>query len=150
MEIKEYQSKDCLEMFKLFYDTVHTINAQDYSKVQLEAWANHSIDLEKWNESFLKNHTLVAWNDNQIVGFGDISNEGYLDFLYVHKDYQEQGIASALCNELEKKVKGKIITHASITAKPFFEHRGYRIITSQRVERKGILLVNYIMQKEVE
>ena len=37
---------------------------------------------------------------------------------------------------------------ASITARPFFEKRGYRVIREQQVERKGILLTNYVMEKE--
>ena len=48
----------------------------------------------------------------------------YLDRLYVHKDYQRRGIASAICDALEASMPGKpITTHASITAKPFFLQR---------------------------
>lgn len=55
-----------------------------------------------------------------IVGFGDIDNTGYLDRLYVHKDYQNQGIAKAMCDKLEQhNAYNEITTHASITAKPF-------------------------------
>ena len=39
-----------------------------------------------WNKSFLKNYTIVAVENSIIVGFGDISEVGYLDRLYVHKD----------------------------------------------------------------
>lgn len=58
------------------------------------------------------------------------------------------GIATMICDELENKVKGKTIyTHASITAKPFFIKRGYKVIKQQLVEREGILLENYVMEK---
>ena len=72
---------------------------------------------------------------------------GYLDRLYVHKDYQRQGIATALCDRLEQSVSGDIVTHASITSKPFFERRGYEMIKEQQVERNGVLLKNYVMIK---
>lgn len=36
MLIREYQSSDCDKMAELFYNTVHTINAKDYSKEQLD------------------------------------------------------------------------------------------------------------------
>ncbi len=39
-----------------------------------------------------------------------------------------------------------IITHASVTAKPFFEKRGYRVVKEQFVERKSVFLKNYIME----
>lgn len=65
--------------------------------------------------------------------------------------YQNQGIASAICDELEQAFDGdKITAHASITAKPFFEKRGYKVIKKQEVERNGIVLTNYVMEKERE
>ena len=83
------------------------------------------------------------------MGFGHMDDTGYLDRLYIHKNHQEEGIGTVLCDKLESMVNvKKITTHASITARPFFEKRGYRVIREQQVERKGILLTNYVMEKE--
>ena len=90
MNLRKYCPQDCAEMARLFYDTVHTVNAADYTKEQLDAWANGRVDLEKWNASFLKHDTLVAVEGDTIVGFGDMDDTGYLDRLYVHKDYQKK------------------------------------------------------------
>ncbi|GAA0730194.1 GNAT family N-acetyltransferase [Clostridium malenominatum] len=148
MIIRKYKPLDCMVLAELFYNTVHLVNAKDYTKEQLNVWATGSVDLKEWNKSFLEHFTVVAVEDNIIVGFGDMSNNGYLDRLFVHKDYQNKGIATAICDELEKSVDtDKISTHASITAKPFFEKRGYKVIKEQQVERKGIVLTNYVMEK---
>ncbi|WP_195237046.1 GNAT family N-acetyltransferase [Romboutsia sp. 1001285H_161024_C4] len=150
MEIREYKSSDCDKIADLFYNTVHFINAKDYTQEQLNVWATGNVDIYKWDKSFLNNYTLVAEENNMIIGFGDINNEGYLDRLYVHKDYQNMGIATALCDILEKHYPVEhIITHSSITAKPFFEKRGYKVIKKQFVERNGIRLTNYIMKKYI-
>ena len=99
-----------------------------------------------WNRSFLEHFTVVAEEAGEIVGFGDMDSSGYLDRLYVHKDFQRQGIGNAICQKLEKRFPVKIIvTHASITARPFFMKRGYQVKKEQQVERKGVLLTNYIM-----
>ncbi|WP_270739204.1 GNAT family N-acetyltransferase [Massilioclostridium coli] len=149
MEIRAYHPTDCEQIAQLFYETVHTINAKDYTQEQLDAWATGTVDMVLWNQSFLIHDTLVAVQDDKIIGFGDMDQTGYFDRLYVHKDYQRQGIATLLCNQLEKRYQGRYIsTHASITAKPFFEHRGYLVIAKQQVERLGILLVNYRMEKQ--
>lgn len=149
MVIRKYQPCDCKELAELFYHTVHTINARDYAKEQLDVQAEGKIDLEKWNRSFQDHYSIVAVDNKIIIGFGDIDNTGYLDRLYVHADYQGKGVATAICNKLEQTVQGKIVTHASITARLFFEKRGYKIIKEQQVERKGIFLINFIMEKEV-
>lgn len=147
MIIRKYRQDDCKEITELFYNTVHTVNSKDYSEEQLNAWATGKVDLEQWNRSLQEHFSLIAVDDGIIVGFGDIDSTGYLDRLYVHKDYQRKGIATALCEALEKTVQNKIITHASITARPFFENRGYKVITEQQVVRQNISLTNFIMEK---
>lgn len=147
MEIRMYRQSDCKILAELFYHTVHTVNAGDYTEEQLNVWATGKVDLEKWNQSLQEHFSVVAVDHSTIVGFGDIDKTGYLDHLYVHADHQRKGIATAVCNQLEQAVQGNIVTHASITARPFFEKRGYRVIKEQSVERQGIFLTNYLMEK---
>ena len=147
MFFRKYQPEDCRELAELFYHTVHTVNAKDYTKEQLDVWATGQVNLEKWNRSFQEHFTIVAVENGEVAGFGDIDETGYLDRLYVHKDYQGQGIASAICDCLESKISGKIVTHASITARPFFEKRGYKVVKEQQVEQQNIFLTNYVMEK---
>jgi len=148
MLIRKYQPTDCRELSTLFYNTVHYVNAKDYSTEQLDVWATVNVDLEAWNSSFLEHYTVVADNGDMIVGFGDIDKTGYLDRLYVHKDFQRKGIATSICERLEQAVIGTIVVHASITAKPFFIKRGYVVVKEQQVERQGILLTNFVMMKQ--
>lgn len=148
LEIRNYQSSDCKELTELFYHTVHTVNARDYTEKQLDAWADGKPDLEKWDQSLRAHCSLVAVAGGILVGFGDIDDTGYLDRLYVHADWQGRGIAAAICDRLEQVVPGPIKTHASITAKPFFEKRGYQVVKEQQVERAGVQLTNFVMKKE--
>ncbi|MDE7082338.1 MAG: GNAT family N-acetyltransferase [Clostridia bacterium] len=147
MEIRRYKNNDCETISHLFYETVHSVNANDYKIEQISAWASNADSLKSKHNDLLKQYTLIAEINGIIVGFGSINNSGYLDLLFVHKDYQKQGIATTLCNELEKGFS-VIKTYASITAKPFFENRGYSVIKAQEVERYGIKLKNYEMIKK--
>ena len=52
-----------------------------------------------------------------------------------------------MCDRLEGAVQGDVVTHASITARPFFEKRGYRVVKEQQVERNGVFLTNFVMVK---
>ena len=44
----------------------------------------------------------------------------------------------------------EVTVHASRTARPFFERRGYRVVKAQQVERRGVLLENFAMAKKWE
>ena len=148
MIIRRYQSADCKELTELFYHTVHTINAKDYTKEQLDVWATEQPDLKKWDQSLQEHFSIVAADDDVIAGFGDIDRTGYLDRLFVHADYQGKGIATVICDLLEAAVQENIVTHASVTARPFFEKRGYRVVKEQQAELQGIFLMNFVMIKE--
>ena len=148
MVIRKYRSSDCKEIIELFYNTVHTVNAKDYTKEQLDVWATGKVELEKWDKSFQEHFTVVAVDEEIIVGFGDIDKTGYLDRLYVHHDYQKKGVATAICNELEKVVQSNITTYASITAKPFFEKQGFQVDEEQKRKANQMCLTNYKMSKQ--
>lgn len=151
MQLREYLPSDCAQLAELFCQIVHSVNAQDYTREQLNAWASGEVDLQAWDASFRTHRTIVATENGEIVGFGDMDESGYLDRLYVHKDYQGQGIASVICNELERfAVRKTFTTHASITAKPFFQHRGYCVVREQKVIRRGVALTNFVMEKQPE
>ncbi len=148
IRLRRYRPEDCPLLGQLFYDTVHTVNAVDYTPEQLAAWAPELPDMEQWNRSFLEHTTFVAETEGVIAGFGDIDGTGYLDRLYVHRDYQKKGIGRALCDALERSAgeAERIVTHASLTAKPFFLRRGYLVKKEQQVEKNGILLTNFVME----
>lgn len=141
--LRNYQPPDCPEMEKLFYDTVHTVCAGDYTPAELDAWA--PVGARDWNESFLKHRTIVAELGGEIAGFADTDGH-YLDRLYVSHRHQRQKIATLLCDALETALPME--THASLTARPFYEKRGYRVLKRQQVERNGQLLTNFVMKKE--
>lgn len=147
LSIRGYRLADCQRLTELFYNTVHVVNAKDYDKKQLDAWATGTVDLARWNQELENHYTLIAVIDDEIVGFGDIDEAGYLDRLFVHADYQKMGIGTALCDGLEQFADKEIVTHASIAAKDFFLNRGYRVIKEQQVQRQGVLLKNYVMKK---
>ena len=148
MFLRPYRSADCPALAELFYDTVHTVCAGDYTPEQLAAWAPGAADPAAWDASFLAHRTLVAVEGETPVGFADMDESGYLDRLYVHRDFLRRGIAAALCDALEASAAAKTFTtHASHTARPFFEHQGWRVIREQTVFRRGVALNNFVMEK---
>ncbi|WP_214627906.1 GNAT family N-acetyltransferase [Paenibacillus agaridevorans] len=156
MEIRGFQDSDIEEIITLFYDTVHTVNSRDYTREQLDAWAP-AEDMERraatWLESMAANFALVAVIEGALTGFADMTEHGHLERLFVHKDYQGRGIASVLVGMLEAEA-GRlglptIDTDASVTARPFFERRGYVVVKEQAPVRNGIALRNYKMIKSL-
>lgn len=151
--IREYEEKDLDSIIKLFYDTVHFINIKDYTFEQVNAWAPENIDRSLWNTSLLEHYSIVFEHNGIIKGFCDCDNKGYIDRLYVHKDFQNQGIGKKLIENVEKYILDNEVcefySHVSITALPFFQKRGYIVVKNQFVNRNNIILENFIVKKKI-
>ncbi|KRL87080.1 GNAT family N-acetyltransferase [Ligilactobacillus apodemi] len=145
--IRKYQFGDQKQIAELFYTTVQTVNAKDYSQEQLAAWTKGNTDPTIWQQRLAKKYSLVAVEAGRIIGFGEIDESGYLGHLFVSADHLRREVATALCDRLEKFGGDHIITHASLTARPFFEQRGYVVIKKQQVWREGVGLTNFVMEK---
>lgn len=151
--VRPYQSSDRLQVGTLFYDTVHTINLRDYTEEQLDVWAPAISKEGQFTRPLEKSYSYIAAIDGQIVGFADITSEGCLDRLYVHKNFQRQKIASKLVEALEAKARelslSEITTESSITAKPFFIANGYTVKEENKKILRGATFINYKMFKKI-
>ena len=151
MVIRRYRTQDLPAIAALFRDSILNISINDYTPAQARAWAAAWEGLLEKDDWFSSMFTLVAECEGQIIGYGNISSEGYLDHLYVDSKLQGQGIAGAICRKLERHCLDagiyRISVDASITARPFFEQRGYKVLREQRVSRRGQTLINYHMEK---
>ena len=149
-EIRPYRGTDCAAMARLFYHTVHTVNLGDYTRLQVDAWADGAPDLSAWDASFRAHLTLVAVRGNQIIGFADLADGTHLQRLYVDAGAQRMGVATALCEKMEAACSTPLLSvDASITARPFFEKRGWKTVRRQTVERHGVRMENFHMVKQV-
>lgn len=144
---------DLKEMQKMFVDTITTICKDDYSPEQIKAWTSSIENTQRWTNKLTSQYFLIAELDNKIVGYASLENNDYFDFLYVHKDYQRQGIADRLYTEIEKEaIKRKatvLSSDVSETARLFFEKKGFKTITPQTNIIKDVEIINYKMNKQL-
>ncbi|MBD2676469.1 MULTISPECIES: GNAT family N-acetyltransferase [Nostoc] len=151
MKIREYRLSDTQAIANLFYDTIHEINIADYTQEQVEAWAPKNMDYEVWHKRLQVKLPYIAEDNGEIVGFGELEADGHIDCFYCHSKHQRKGIGSKLLTHIENTAKSqgitRLYTEASITAKPFFENKGFIVVREQQVERRGVWFKNYVMEK---
>jgi putative acetyltransferase len=151
MKIRLFQEQDVEQIALLFHQTVREVNIRDYSINQVEAWAPDDIYFRNWAKACSEKLTYVAEDEGLIVGFGELELNGHIDCFYCHKNYQKMGIGKEIYHTIEAKANelgiNYLHTEASITAKPFFLKMGFKVVREQKVECRGEIFINYVMEK---
>ncbi len=152
--LRTADEKDIPAIIELYQGTVRNVNSFDYTPEQTSVWASGAENTERWKTAVNEQYFVIAEIDGSIAGFGSIAPDGYLDFLYVHKDHQREGIGTALLSEIEEKAIGQnnsqIYSHVSSTAKGLFDRMGYIHKEDIRDIYKGVLFVNALMIKKLK
>jgi putative acetyltransferase len=151
LTLRPYTDGDLPAMMALFRATIHSVCAKDYTPEQLAAWAPPQADAVRWRAKMDVEECVVAELDGAVVGFCSWTDEGCIDFLYVHHKWQGVGIAKALLKRAEDSLRQtgvrRMHTQASLTAQPFFTAQGYTVVRHQVVNVRGVDLPNAVMEK---
>ncbi|MEJ2693463.1 MAG: GNAT family N-acetyltransferase [Candidatus Thiodiazotropha sp.] len=149
MRVREYCENDYHEIADLFHASVHAIDNAAYSSDDLEAWAPSEIDYNHWKDRLALKKPYVAVKNDMIAGFIELENSGHIDCLYVHPSCWKQGVATQLLDYALRKAKEKgidrVFVEVSEVAKPLFVVCGFRVISENKVQRRGRELINYKM-----
>jgi putative acetyltransferase len=151
ISIRLAKSDDLKEMQRIFVDTITAVCSSDYDEQQIRVWVSGVNNTERWIKIMAEQYVIVAEKSDKILGYGTLNNERYIDLLYVHKDYQKQGIAQLLLDEIIKVARQlgqtQLNSDVSKTARPFFIKNGFIQLSEQTNIREGVELINYKMTK---
>ncbi len=135
----------------IFVASIEELTEDDYSEAQREAWASRADDEEAFGEKLAGDLTLIASLAGAPVGFASLRNNTHIEMLYVHPAAAGRGVASTLCDALEKLAAARgasaLSVDASDTAHEFFRHRGYADMQRNTVVVQDEWLANTTMRK---
>jgi len=149
--LRPYLPRDAAALAAIFQASIEELTAEDYDPDQRTAWASTADDSEYWSERLAGLLTLVVEEDGVPAGFAALEDNEMIALLYVHPEHARSGIATTLCDALERLAAGRgtrrITADASDTAQPFFLARGYQPLRRNTVIRDGQWLGNTTMEK---
>jgi putative acetyltransferase len=149
--LRPFLPDDTPMLAAIFAAAIQELTGDDYSEEQQEAWASAADDEDAFGARLASELTLIATMQGAPVGFAALKGKDQIDMLYVHPSVAGQGVASMLCDALEKLAGArgatKLSVDASDTAADFFRKRGYVAQQRNSVTINGEWLANTTMQK---
>ncbi|MCP3941451.1 MAG: GNAT family N-acetyltransferase [Desulfobacteraceae bacterium] len=154
IKIRNYRDGDHKALWLIFFNTIRNINVCDYNQEQVEAWAPSEYNETKWLTRMNGINPFVAEIENNIVGYADIQNDGYIDHFFCHHDWQGKGVGSLLMGEIHNKANSqkieRLYSEVSVTARPFFLKKDFKVVQKQQVNINGQALTNFFMEKHLK
>ena len=151
--LRPYLAADTPVLAAIFAASIEELTGEDYNEAQQQAWASVADDEDNFGKRLAGELTLIVTLQNSPVGFASLRGADHIDMLYVHPAVAGQGVASMLCDALEKLAGGRgaksLTVDASDNAEGFFLKRGYIGKQRNTVTVNGEWLANTTMQKNL-
>ncbi|MFJ2300802.1 GNAT family N-acetyltransferase [Oerskovia paurometabola] len=151
MILRAYDESDAEATLRVFLRAVRVTASKDYSPEQIAAWGSDDISLDVWAVKRLQTDTVVAVEGDEVLGFSDVDERGYIDMMFVDPAVTRRGVASALLDHVTRAARGRgaveLTTYASLTARPFFEKHGFVVVEERQPVLRGVSLTNFSMRK---
>lgn len=151
--LRPYLPADAPLLAEILRASVEELTGDDYSPAQQEAWASATDDENAFAARLAGQLTLIATLNGSPVGFASLEGADQIDMLYVHPAVAGQGVATMLCDALEKLAAARgavrLITDASDSARDFFAQRGFVAQRRNTVALGGEWLANTTMEKRL-
>ncbi len=153
--IRPRTTADRAGCFEVFFRAVREGAASRYTAAERAAWAPNDRFDPTAEDRFEGMPGWVAVDANgQVVGFLIVSDEGYLDMLFVLPEQMGHDTAAALYDRLiewaGKRALPRLTSHASLFARPFLEKRGWQVLEQEEKPLNGERLLRFHMALDLE
>ena len=151
MNLKQITKKDQLELKKLYFDSILSIDERIYTQEQKRAWASQAWDNKFFDLSINQGKGWLINNDEEIIGFATRYPKNRISLLYCKGDSQRKGFGTILLHKLEKEAKAEgltsLSTEASLISYGLFLKNDWKIIRKEKIIIKNIIFERYKMIK---
>ena len=151
MNLKQITKKDQLELKKLYFDSILSINERIYTQEQKRAWASQAWDNKFFDLSINQGKGWLINNDEEIIGFATRYPKNRISLLYCKGDSQRKGFGTILLHKLEEEAKAEgltsLSTEASLISYGLFLKNDWKIIRKEKIIIKNIIFERYKMNK---
>ena len=151
MNLKQITKKDQLELKKLYFDSIISIDERIYSQQQKRAWASQAWENNNFDLSINEGKGWLIYDDKKIIAFATRFPDNRIALLYCKGDSQRKGYGTILLHKLENEAKDEglttISTEASLISYKLFLKNKWDIIRKEKIIIKNIIFERYKMKK---
>ena len=151
MNLRQITLEDQLELKKIYFDSIQSLDEKIYSKTQKRAWSSQAWDNPNFNKSITQGKGWILSEKGIIFAFATRYPKNRISLFYCKGEFQRKGFGSKLLHKLENEAKKEgltsLSTEASLISYKLFLKNEWKIIRKEKVIINNILFERYKMIK---
>ena len=154
MNLRQITIKDQLELKKVYFDSIQSIDKNIYSEEQKRAWSSQAWDNPNFDKSITKGKGWLLSKKGLIIAFATRYPNNRISLFYCKGKFQRKGCGSKLLHKLEYEAKKEgldsLSTEASLISYKLFHKNEWEIIRKEKVIINNIFFERYKMTKKIK
>jgi len=154
MNLRQINIKDQLELKKVYFDSIQSLDEKIYSKEQKRAWSSQAWNNQNFNQSITQGKGWLLSEQRIIIAFATRYPNNRIALFYCKGEFQRKGCGSKLLNKLEDEAKKEgldsLSTEASLISYELFLKNEWKIIRKEKVIINNIFFERYKMTKIIK
>ena len=154
MNLRQITIKDQLELKKVYFDSIQSLDEKIYSKEQKRAWSSQAWKNPNFEKSITKGKGWLLSEKGIIVAFATRYPNNRIALFYCKGKFQRRGCGSMLLLKLEDEAKKEGIdflsTEASLISYELFLKKEWKIVRKEKVTINNIFFERYKMVKNIK
>ncbi len=154
MNLRQINMQDQLELKKVYFDSIQTLDNKVYSQEQKRAWSSQAWDNPNFDKSITQGKGWLLSDKEKIVAFATRYPINRIALFYCKGKFQRKGCGSMLLHKLEDEAKKEgldsLYTEASLISYLLFLKNDWEIIRKEKVTINNIFFERYKMTKIIK
>ncbi len=154
MNLRQITTKDQLELKRVYFDAIQSLDEKIYSKDQKRAWSSQAWNNPNFDKSITEGKGWVLLEKRIIIAFVSRYPKNRVSLFYCKSKFQRKGYGSKLLykieNQAEKEGLSYLSTEASLISYKLFLKHKWEIIRKEKVNINNCLFERYKMIKIIK
>ena len=151
MNLRQITIKDQIELKKVYFDSIQSLDEKIYSQEQKRAWSSQAWNNPNFDKSITKGKGWLLSKKGIIIAFAIRYPSNRIALFYCKGKFQRKGCGSKLLHKLEDEAKKEgldfLSTEASLISYKLFLKNDWNIVRKEKVIIKDNFFVRYKMKK---
>ena len=154
MNLRQITIKDQIELKKVYFDSIQSLDKKIYSQEQKRAWSSQAWDNPNFDKTLTRGKGWLLSEKGVVVAFATRYPNDRVALFYCKSKFQRKGCGSKLLHKLEDEAKNEgldsLYTEASLISYELFLKNEWKIIRKEKVIINNIFFERYKMTKIIK